>query len=152
MSAAKSVYLCGPITGITYEEAEEGWRARAAVFFKDLRIEPLTPLRAKYFLKGIGPIGDHYEDHALATAKGIVTRDRNDVMTCGAMLANLVGASRVSIGSMIEYGWANAWQKPIVTIIEKDSNTHEHSFIREISLCTDSEDEAFALVATLLNR
>ena len=34
---------------------------------------------------------------------------------------------------MIEYGWADSARKPIITIIEKEGNVHEHSFIRELS-------------------
>ncbi len=150
----RSVYLCGPITGITYEEAEEGWRVRARKYFEDLGIEVLSPLRGKYFLKGQGEIRDSAElKELIASTKGIVTRDKNDCFTAGVVLANLTGAGRVSIGSMFEYGWASAWNKPIVTIIEPKGNIHEHSFIREVSgFCTPSEDEAYWLVASLLNR
>ena len=38
--------------------------------------------------------------------KGIVTRDRWDVAKADVVLMNLVGATQVSIGTMVELGWA----------------------------------------------
>ena len=152
----KRVYLCGPITGITYEQAEEGWRQYAEKFLAGFGIESLSPMRGKYFLKGIGgPIGDnlpHMEAEAVTSRKGIVTRDRWDVQRCDVVLANLTGAGRISIGSVVEYGWADAFRKPIVTVIEKGGNVHEHSFIRELSgFVYDDLDEALANITALLN-
>jgi nucleoside 2-deoxyribosyltransferase len=149
---SKKVYLCGPITGTTYEESVEGWRARSITYFNNHGVEALSPMRGKFYLKGLAAMPDEYKAEALSSSKGIVGRDRNDVRTCDVMLANLIGAPRVSIGSMVEYGWADAYRKPIVTILGADDPWHNHSFIRELSTyITDDLEDALDKVAILIN-
>jgi nucleoside 2-deoxyribosyltransferase len=148
----KSVYLCGPITGTTYEESAEGWRQIAKVYFSNRGCEALSPMRGKFYLKGLSAMPDEMAAEALSSSKGIVGRDRNDVMKCDVVLAYLVGAPRVSIGSMVEYGWADAYRKPIVTVLGKGDPWHDHSFIRELSTYLVQDlDEALDLTSMLLN-
>ena len=49
------------------------------------------------------------------------------------MLANLLGLEKITIGTMVEYGWADAYRKPVITVIEKTGNIHEHYFVRELT-------------------
>ena len=35
------------------------------------------------------------------------------------MLVNLLGLEKITLGTMVEYGWADAFRKPIITVIEK---------------------------------
>jgi nucleoside 2-deoxyribosyltransferase len=148
----KKIYLCGPITGLTYDAARLGWRKefqdRLVQGAHSLHIEAFSPMRSKAFLEGEKSLsGDpKMYAHVMATTAGIITRDRYDVQTCDLMVANLLGAERVSIGSMVEYGWADAFRKPIITIIEPEGvlpekpgdttmglNSHWHAFVTGLS-------------------
>lgn len=147
----KKVYLCGPITGASYETAVEGWRKTAASYLIDVGAEPLSPMRGKYHLKGLPALPDEDASDATSQAKGIVGRDRNDVRSCDVVLAYLLDAPRVSIGSMVEYGWADAYRKPVVTVL-RPGELHDHSFIRELSTyVVPTLYEALDLTAMLLN-
>jgi nucleoside 2-deoxyribosyltransferase len=127
------VYLAGPITGLDYNGATD-WRVSAREDLKDFGIEGVSPMRAKEYLLQETRLLSHYDDHALSSQKAITVRDRNDVIHCHGMIANLLEAERVSIGTCIEYGWADAFRKPIVTVMElHQGNFHDHAMIRELS-------------------
>jgi len=117
------IYLSGPISGLTFGECTD-WREYVAARLPG----SVSPLRGKEFLKSVGVINQSYENHPFATAKGITTRDRNDVRTCDLMLVNLLGATKITIGTMIEIGWADAFRKPIVLVMEED-NLHSHPIL-----------------------
>jgi nucleoside 2-deoxyribosyltransferase len=123
------VYLAGPITGCSYNECTD-WRQsiRDAV---GPHIQTFSPMRGKERLKekeAGSVIKDHYTDSALTTVKGINTRDHNDVKRADALFVNLLGAKRVSIGTVMEIAWARAYSKPIICIMEED-NIHHHSML-----------------------
>jgi len=128
----KSVYLSGPITGYDFDHWScNGWRKNAALAPEVDSTGGLTgivcysPLRGKAYLKNIaGPIEGEYNG-PLTSRHAITQRDRHDCMTCDAMLVYLANAERVSIGTMIELGWADAVRKPIVLVMEP-GNVHEH--------------------------
>jgi hypothetical protein len=50
----------------------------------------------------------------MSKPKGLTTRDRWDAMRCDVLLVNLLGATKVSIGTVLEFGWADAMDIPIV--------------------------------------
>jgi nucleoside 2-deoxyribosyltransferase len=149
----KRIYLCGPITGLSYEGATEE-RNRIRDIFKEHGVEALTPMRGKLFqLEGRdATIAQKGYEETLLTDRAIVYRDRNDVKTSDCILADLRGATRVSIGSMVEYGWADAFRIPIITVMEKSGNLHDHGFVHQLStyVVTDME-EAIDLSLILLN-
>lgn len=127
----KRVYLAGPITGLSYNESTD-WREFAKTFLAKYCLDGISPMRGKDFLRGEKILGNDYA-HPLANPHGIVSRDHNDVLTCDLILANFLGAKEVSIGTMVEYGWARAYNKPIVCVMEKTGNPHDHCFVRELS-------------------
>ncbi len=45
----------------------------------------------------------------------------------------LLGANEISKGTMIEYGWADAFRKPVISVIEEKVNVHEHPILRELT-------------------
>lgn len=125
------VYLSGPITGLSYEGAVD-WREAVRRELPS-HIVGISPMRAKDFLKDRTDLkAECYPEYALSAPKGVVTRDRFDTMRCNVMLLNLLGASRVSIGSMIEIGWADAARVPIVLVMEKEGNPHMHAMVQEM--------------------
>ena len=151
----KHLYLAGPITGISYEDARLGWREEFPKLLQP-HIECYSPMRGKDFLKkemniGGSPDAMNNMNNAMASPSGILTRDFNDVLTCDAMVANFIGAQRVSIGTCVEFGFAYSLRKPVVMICESKDNPHYHAFLTEIAgYVVSSMKEAAPLVNFLL--
>ena len=145
----KLVYLAGPIDGCSYEGCTS-WREYAIEELRKDGIIGLSPMRAKDFLKQHPKLTDSIHDHPLTSDSGITTRDMWDVRRCDVVLFNLIGAQKVSIGTMIEYGWASAFNKPIVTTIETKGNVHEHNMVRRLSgYRVDTLENGLAVVRAL---
>lgn len=146
----KTVYLAGPITGLTYDDGQD-WRLRAAAQLDQLGVRALSPLRGKDYLRSFGKLEDQYVGvHALSEPAGIVTRDRNDCTKSDVVLANFLGAERVSIGTVMECAWADLARVPLVLVMEPD-NIHQHAMVRQVAgYIVDDLDEAVAITATIL--
>jgi nucleoside 2-deoxyribosyltransferase len=142
------VYLAGPIAGLTYDEAID-WRDEAKRLLAP-EVAGLSPLRAKDFLRGTGVIGTTPYDHVLSSDKGIVARDRSDALRSDLILANFLDAPRSSIGTAVEFGWADAFRKPIVAVITPGS-AHDHPFLRQLAgWVVETLSDACALARTIL--
>jgi nucleoside 2-deoxyribosyltransferase len=126
---SKKVYLAGPISGLTFDDAQD-WRAEFANRI-DPQIACYSPLRGKDYLKMRGPLEGSYDEFPLSTDQGITARDRFDCMGSDLVIFNLLGATRISIGTMIELGWADAARNPSILIMEKTGNPHEHPMLRQ---------------------
>ena len=137
-SQCSMVYLAGPIAGLGYDETTD-WRNVVTMELHPIKC--LSPMRGKEYLQGEKQdVHNHvfmpgYET-AISGPKGIVSRDRFDVTRCDLVFMNLVrsnkdtdtlGANKVSIGTMVELGWADAYRKPVVVILD-DNNPHIHPF------------------------
>lgn len=146
----KTVYLAGPIAHLDFDEAND-WRREAAEFLEGFGARGLSPLRGKEFLRAEGKIGvDKHDYSPLATDSGIVNRDRMDVMNCDIMLANFTNAPKVSVGTAVEFGWADAYRKVVVTVMPKGS-PYDHPFTRQLSsYIVETLDEALDLIAAIL--
>ncbi len=147
------VYLAGPITGLTYDGAED-WRALAKAELAKYDIHGLSPLRAKDYLRGITALtadcAGYGEMNCLSSPRGIMTRDRYDATRCDALLVNLLGAERVSIGTVMELAWADLSRIPIVVAMEPKGNVHEHAMVTEaIGFRVPSIDEALHVVKAI---
>lgn len=153
------IYLAGPIAGLGYDDATD-WRIQAKARLAERGIEVLNPMRAKHVLNGQngGVISTNHNDYAhngtFFTAKGIMTRDSTDVRRCDAMLVNLLGAEKVSIGTVMELGWGFILPRPAVVAIEAWGNPHDgHPMLAEaMPFRVTTLDEAIDAVAVLLNR
>lgn len=143
------LYLAGPIRGLSYGEATD-WREYVKSKLPPY-ILPLSPMRHKEFLKSEQDLGHSYQ-HPLATMQGVICRDRFDVMRSDALLVNLLGAKKVSIGTVIELGWADGFRKPVILAIEEKGNPHEHGMVKQIaSFITDNLNEAIQLAIAVLS-
>ena len=144
------VYLAGPISGLSWSGSTE-WRDYVSNKLSPQGIECLSPLRFKNFLEGELRIEGSYEEHPLATARGIYTRDKGDVSRADAILVFLTGAERVSIGTVMEIAWADMLNKPII-LVSEDSNIHNHPMINEsIGYTLSTLDEAIDVIRALFN-
>ena len=144
-----SVYLAGPITGLSYEGTTD-WRQSV----KD-QLEPdiaaFSPMRAKHYLLGKTTIADTHDEYVLSTQRGIYTRDMNDCRNRDALLVNLLGAKTVSIGTVMEIAWGAAFNKPIIVVMERNGNIHEHAMLREACpLRVETLEEAIETTRALL--
>jgi len=128
MKSQYLIYLAGAITGQSYQGCTD-WRQYVMDnLHKDL--VGLSPMRHKDYLLEEVQVADIYEDSVLSCQRGIFARDHWDCHRCDAVLVNLVGTERVSIGTVMEIAWAHAYKKPIVLVME-EGNIHEHAMIRE---------------------
>lgn len=164
----KKVYLAGPITGASWNESED-WRDQVKL---DASLDPqrfwniefFSPLRGKEYLRDHPEIKDSYPTLQFSTSKAIMLRDHHDVMTSDAVLVNLTGAKRVSIGTVMEIAWAYTHKIPVIAIMEgsfdqktgfdvsEGGNIHEHSMLNEaIWYRFTTVDEAMHAINLLFN-
>lgn len=147
-----TVYLAGPITHAGSYDKATCWRHEADQALFDLGIRALSPMRDHEFLAGNWNRmqSDGSYEHPLTLPSGIVGRDSFDVKRCDVMLVNLLDAKRVSIGTMIEYGWASAMGKVIITVMREDS-IHDHAMLKELSTyIVDDIEEGIALCDSVI--
>ena len=145
------IYLAGPISGLTFDGCT-GWREYVAKEFQQLneanprkRLIAASPMRAKEYLKKVGVIEQGNHVHGMLSGGPAITcRDHYDCLTCDILFVNLLGATRVSIGTMFEIAWAHAYKKPIVLVMESPmkGNIHEHDMLTQMAAfrCDDIDD------------
>jgi len=126
----RSVYLAGPISGCSYKGCTE-WRTEAIETLAQWGILGRSSMRAKEYLQNEVDLKAADYEQPLSTNKAIVTLDRFDVMDSDMVLLYLKGATKVSIGTCIEIGWADAFRKPTVLVIEPEGNPHDHGMVKE---------------------
>ena len=121
----KTVYLCGTVTP---DPKHLQWRDQVVERFAETNIMPLSPVRGKdpknWTKDGLEGVGDvPYSDG------GFVPRDMYDVRRADALLVYFMEApERQSLGTWIEFGWADAWGKPIV-VCSTLNEVIKHPFI-----------------------
>lgn len=144
------VYLAGPISGLTYDEAES-WRTKVRGRLPSA-VRWYSPLRNQQQFRDVGSLSPttYNNESPLASKHGIMSRDAWDVKTSDLVFCNLLGAKSVSIGTVMELGMAYAWQKPVVLVMEPN-NVHEHVMIDHAwSFRTDNIEAGIQLVADIL--
>jgi len=146
------IYLAGPISGLKYGVAAD-WRDDVATQHEH-SFNFASPLRAKEFLD-TGEVLDHTNivyDNVLSSPHGVMTRDSWDVHRCDCVFANLLGAERVSIGTVMELAWAWKAGTPSIIIMEPD-NIHNHVMLRQASpFYTETVDEGIDMLYALFSK
>ncbi len=153
-SATGTVYLAGPILGKTYTDCRFGWRQTVALALLP-GITALSPMRHEgHLAEHTGTIkGDVFDNatHFFAGSKIIFAKDVLDIRHCDIVLANFLGATRPSLGTVSEIGMAHILNKIIITVIDKD-NIHLHPFVLEPSaLVLDNLPDAITAINSLLS-
>ena len=160
-------YLAGPITGCSFDGCVD-WREYAIKKLPS-EIVGLSPMRGKTYLEGVEKIADSYSYDAktgydivkktsfahlssvMSCARGITTRDFNDCRRADVIIVNLLGAEKVSIGTVMELAWAKAFNIPVVLVMEEKGNVHEHAMISEcVGFRVSTLDDAIDVVTMLL--
>jgi nucleoside 2-deoxyribosyltransferase len=126
------VYLAGPIANQTFETSFD-WREFVGAEIEsrsNQKIKTYSPLREKYNLLPKGEIlsCSPTNNHPLTTSRGIMTRDHNDCKTSDLIFVNLLGAKKISIGTVMEMTFAFVYKIPTVVVMETfpSDNPHEH--------------------------
>lgn len=150
----KSLYLSGPITGLTYDDAT-GWRDWVKQHLAH-DVIPLDPMRGKEYLVEADALGLHYPEHAMSTARAIFHRDRHDTLTCTAMLVNVLGTNQrkcASVGTVVEIGWASSRPDcPIILVAEPDNYLRNHALTQEAcAYFVDTLSEGVGIANALLS-
>jgi nucleoside 2-deoxyribosyltransferase len=146
-----NVYLAGPISGLAYNGAVD-WRQDVAAVLHDHGVTAWSPMRSKEYLvreESLRVEGYDASVSPLSTPSAIVTRDRWDCQRADVVLVNLVGAERVSIGTVLELAWADAARVPLVVAME-EGNLHEHAMVEAlVGFRVPTLDEAVDVVLAL---
>lgn len=147
------VYLSGPISGLTFDEAED-WRKTFKACMND-NITALDPLRCKEFLQETGQVIDgNLPPHSVVFRDEFIgMRDEWDTTRSDAIIVNLLGARTASVGTILEIGMARNARVPILLIMEDDDNVHEHCMIRayatmrfnNVNDCLDAVNALFSV-------
>ena len=120
------IYLAGPITGLTFDAAND-WRAAWTPAFVRAGHVVDSPLRHKEHLRPEGVLTSTFDEGRPALKRDLWDIDRADVV-----LVNLEGATETaSIGTCCEIGYAYAFDKFIVVVSPR--GVHNHLFINEMA-------------------
>lgn len=154
---SKSIYLAGPIVGVAYGEARNGWRAEFERHLRnagDTHIHCYSPMRGRRLMGEdtvVAPGIEYTLDDPLENAKSMLARDTNDIRQSDLVVVNLLGAKRAALGTTAEMGFAYALNIPVLLIMEKHGVFHTHGFITGIaSYWVDDLDTAIETARTLL--
>jgi len=124
------VYLAGPITGLTLQDAS-AWREDENLINSLAKhgYEVLTALRDKEHLHAYDGkvLPARYSDEE---EESEVFLDLNDINDSRVVLANMHGASRVSVGTAWEMGYAYAKGIPVIAVVDAGS-VYDHLFVNQ---------------------
>lgn len=136
MSDRRYVYLAGPIAGLSYDFAKNGWREFLVEALDErygASIKVLSPMRQKEYLEGIMELA---HDPGVRNTKQIMARDFSDIERADLVVVGLhENPERVSIGTMIELGYAKKAGKPILVIVNEETGLgiHDHGWVKELA-------------------
>jgi nucleoside 2-deoxyribosyltransferase len=120
-----TVYLAGPITGLTLRRAR-GWRKRACQLLRAGGLDAFDPTDG---LRDDGSVVEAAPRADVSDAD-LVARCRAALAGSVAMIALLAG-DRLSLGTVVELGWADAFGVPVIGIVARGS-AYDHPFARQI--------------------
>jgi nucleoside 2-deoxyribosyltransferase len=129
-----NVYLGGPITGLTYRQAQ-AWRQDKAfrLSLDILGLDPLSPLDQHGPPSDLDiPLNAFFEEQIGVDVSTVVLGDLKMIEASDIVLFNFLDSDHASIGSAAELGWANAKGKPIVSAVKQDT-VHHHPFVTVLS-------------------
>jgi len=144
MSDKPSIYLAGPMTGLTWRQAL-AWRRIAEAELSN-RWRLINPVRAQVPEERMDdeiPRTNRKKRVDLwVTATGVTAQDEFFIDQSDWILANFLGAEIVSIGTVWELGYGWGTGKKILSVLEPGS-IHDHGFVRRRShVFTPNLDEA----------
>ena len=145
----KYIYLAGPLTAQSFDQSNT-WRKLVQQSLPD-HIRTLSPLRGLEHLNEEADLKHTYANHPLTTAKGLTMKDYNDVDRSDALLVNFLGATKVSIGTVMEISRAAAKSIPVICVMEED-NLHRHPILNQAcGVIITSLEEGIEMIVSILS-
>ena len=144
MSERPSIYLAGPMSGLTWDEAL-AWREKVEVELgRDWRV--ISPVRPQVEMDRTKIITlQTQKDDELNlwdTATALVATDTFFIDQSDWVLANLLNTKKPSFGTVWELGYAYATRKKIVVLMTPE-DAHNHPFTRRgVDIFTPSLEDA----------
>ena len=145
-----TVYLAGPILGLTGDEAND-WRYKIAARLAEANIIGVSPLRCEPL------IGKHYapqyNDPKFGTARAIGSKNMFDVRACDMSLIYLpkpAEGRHQSYGTLLELGWAFAWRR-LTVLVTDDPEIRSHPVVNFCAnwVLDDLEDAVTVIISIL---
>jgi hypothetical protein len=133
------VYLSGPISGCSSAQATEWRRYVAQRLSPRLTVFDPTQDAADFSVPSELHLNVGARLQNLAHGKEVLERNRMYILGCDVVLANFLGAKKISIGSIGEIFWADAFRKPVIVVREAQQNLHDHGLVNAIATCTFEE-------------
>lgn len=133
------IYFVHPITGLDYETVMKYYNDMRAVLSQ---YEHLCPMVCKGYLAGDKSFRATGYANPISTNHAIVGRDCWMVHQSDIVYADFTGATKVSIGCVMELAWAMLLRKHVVIVMTKE-NPHYHSFVLEAAnIVFESSEQA----------
>lgn len=147
----KKIYLIGPITGVSYENAQ-GWRTRlSSRLLPDIKcIQPMFAER-ELLSQSTDPIPSHNPGELMSDAHALLVKDRFYCRSADIVYARFLGATAISRMSIGEVFWADAFGKPIILGLERSGNPNDDARIRAMTpWVVDNDEDAEEVIRGLL--
>jgi hypothetical protein len=143
------VYLAGAITD-AQASGKGDWRSYCRGKLAP-EIDVLSPLRQRSeVIDETANLSCDERLRLMQHGRSIAARDRLDVMRCSLLIVNLLGTTNVSIGSVGEIFWADAYRKPVI-MVRDQKNVHTHAMLDAlVAWIYEDLDEAVQTARTLL--
>ena len=137
------VYLAGPVTGLTFEEAT-GWYEPVKIALPR-HILALTPFRGRTTFVPRDQGADPFEG-----AKFVALRSYNDVDRSDGLLVNFLPAKVVSRGTCGEIGRA-AFRKPVVVVMREGNPHWGDPLVHGPSIIVPTLEEGIKMITMLVS-
>lgn len=146
-----TVYLAGPIAGLTEGEAKD-WRTYASSRLQEAGIIGVSPLRCEPSINGRYDVPDNGQelDTRFGTALAIGSKNDFDARHCTMTLAYLPKSPRRSVGTIIEIGWGRALNKPVIVVTDDEYLQNHPCIIKCASWILDELDQGLDVAVGLL--
>jgi hypothetical protein len=126
------IYLTGPVTGVA-ESAQSTWRDKLRLSVEPAvrLIDPLADgaIRSPLYRRAAATSMPSMQAFGALT----IARNKEAIQSCDMLFANLSGCRTVSLGSVGEIFWADAYRKPILIIREALENPHDHLLLNQVA-------------------
>ena len=131
----ETVYLAGPIGGLTWEEATR-WRTNVASMLSPLEcLSPLRDtddgrsLRSSHHVTDGGRLTNEGKDSAIPFQELFIRDETDCCQRADLVFFNYLGAKTLSVGTNSELSWCRALGIHRVVVIEDEGNPNLHPFL-----------------------
>ena len=134
------IYLAGPITGKSAQSAVQ-WRELIGNALEGAceNFVSISPLRCESPNEdGMYPV-----EYEWAFAHEVTEKNKLDVQRCDAVLAYLPDGNPLSIGTILEIGWARGMGKPVILVTNSDMVLNHPIIMADVPFRFDTRDKGW---------